>query len=617
MKPVFTTILLLFTITLGAHAQSFRAATTDLAATQLGALALGDIDGDGRLDVLTSGVNVDQKTVLKLYRNDGGDGGTWSFSDVGEVLPGLLASSLDLADFDNDGDLDLLVTSLTISDVFRNDGGFTFTRLNLGMSSITQIGSVQELVNTPSAAWGDYDGDGDVDILLTEVGTSLVYRNDGNGQFTPQNLNIGDLRGGSVEWGDYDGDGDLDILVTHQPGPPAVGFTRIYRNDGGTFALAADLPGTEGNHYESGSATWGDYDNDGDLDVLFMADRLEGGTTTPVGIYRNDGDHVFTRADVQLPAAYFGDFADFDADGRLDVVLNRFDASGSKTNATSTFIQFYKNNGGDFAQAGASLPGIRFGAIATGDLTGDGYPDLLVTGAREENFRVTQPYVDFYINEGTDTDQTNQPPTPPAGLRSFRNGADLVLEWDEASDPDSPGASLTYNVRVGTTPGGNEIVSAMALEDGSRLVAKPGNAGHARRMVIRDLDPEVDYFWAVQSIDAGLLGSAFATESVATDVAAIEEVPDRLALVGNYPNPFNPGTTIQYTLPQQSAVRLAVYNVLGAEVAVLVDGTMPSGEHEVYWNGRNRQGHVLPSGLYVYRLESQGQTFSRTMVLLK
>ncbi len=621
MKPYITTLFLLIGMTLNVQGQSFRTATTNLTASQQGALALGDLDLDGRLDVIASGFDIDQKASFHLYRNEGETGSAWSFTQVDNSLPSLVASSLDLADFDNDGDLDLLVTSLSVSDVFRNDGGFQFTRLNLGMSPITQVGGVQELVNTPSAAWGDFDSDGDFDVLLTgtELGTSLVYQNMGGGSFIPKNLDIGDLRGGSVEWGDYDNDGDLDILATHQPGPVgSVGFTRIFRNDSGAFVdISANLPGTNGAAFETGSASWGDVDNDNDLDVLFMADRLEGGTSTPVGVFRNDGDNVFTDSNDLLPAAYFGDFSDFDADGRLDVLLNRFDTSGSQSTSTSTFVQFYKNTGNGFAQSQAALPGIWFGAIAIGDLSGDGFPDVLVSGAREENFRVTRdPFIDFYVNEGTDA-LFNQRPEPPTNLRSFRNGSDLVLEWDAASDPESPSASLTYNVRVGTSPSGNEIVSAMALEDGTRLVARAGNAGHGHRMVIRNLDPNTDYFWAVQAIDAGSVGSAFATEAVATDVAQGNEIPDTFALVGNYPNPFNPGTTIQYSLPQQATVRLAIYNVLGAEVATLVNGTLPAGEHEVYWNGRSAQGNVLPSGLYVYRLETPGESFSRTMVLLK
>ncbi|NBC17994.1 MAG: T9SS type A sorting domain-containing protein [Bacteroidetes bacterium] len=97
-------------------------------------------------------------------------------------------------------------------------------------------------------------------------------------------------------------------------------------------------------------------------------------------------------------------------------------------------------------------------------------------------------------------------------------------------------------------------------------------------------------------------------------------VPDQVALSKNYPNPFNPTTVIRYALPQASAVRLAVYDVLGRQVAVLVDDVRPAGRYEVTFEAAN-----LPSGVYLYRLEAvapgsgPGQAFTQTkrMLLVK
>ncbi len=92
-----------------------------------------------------------------------------------------------------------------------------------------------------SVAWGDYDNDGDLDILLTGNGAgaiiSRVYRND-DGTFTDIEAGLPGVASSSVAWGDYDNDGDLDILLT------GVGISRIYRNDDGTFTdIEAGLPG--------------------------------------------------------------------------------------------------------------------------------------------------------------------------------------------------------------------------------------------------------------------------------------------------------------------------------------------------------------------------------------
>ena len=91
-----------------------------------------------------------------------------------------------------------------------------------------------------------------------------------------------------------------------------------------------------------------------------------------------------------------------------------------------------------------------------------------------------------------------------------------------------------------------------------------------------------------------------------------EELPAEVMLSANYPNPFNPETTIRYALPQAGQVRLVVYDLLGHEVAVLVDGLQSAGDHTVRFGAGD-----LPSGAYVYRLQAQGKTIVRTMILVK
>ena len=103
-----------------------------------------------------------------------------------------------------------------------------------------------------------------------------------------------------------------------------------------------------------------------------------------------------------------------------------------------------------------------------------------------------------------------------------------------------------------------------------------------------------------------------AAEVAAVEVAAVEEVPEAFALHGAYPNPFNPQTTIRYDVPESAQVRLAVYDVLGRQVRVLVDGTREAGTHEVTFDASS-----LPSGVYVYRIEPGSYAATRTMLLMK
>ena len=94
-------------------------------------------------------------------------------------------------------------------------------------------------------------------------------------------------------------------------------------------------------------------------------------------------------------------------------------------------------------------------------------------------------------------------------------------------------------------------------------------------------------------------------------------VPERFVLHQNYPNPFNPTTTIQYDLPEATAVRLELYDVLGRRVHVLVDRDQPAGTYRLRWDGRDAGGHGVASGLYLSRLVTPAFTQTRTLLLVK
>jgi photosystem II stability/assembly factor-like uncharacterized protein len=101
-----------------------------------------------------------------------------------------------------------------------------------------------------------------------------------------------------------------------------------------------------------------------------------------------------------------------------------------------------------------------------------------------------------------------------------------------------------------------------------------------------------------------------------------ETVPQEVALMQNYPNPFNPTTTITYQLPMEAEVQLKIYNMLGQEVATLVDAPQPGGTHSASWSGNADAGHSVASGMYLYRLNARtadGTTFTslKKMLLIK
>lgn len=151
------------------------------------------------------------------------------------------------------------------------------------------------------------------------------------------------------------------------------------------------------------------------------------------------------------------------------------------------------------------------------------------------------------------------------------------------------------------------------------IVNRPqGDLGHFLLAVEQDLDGEVYVLASNNSSPTGQTGIVYRMIDPASVAAEPDpEVPDRVALRQNYPNPFNPSTTIEFTLQNAAGVTLAVYDVLGRRVALLVDGQMAAGSHQITWSGQTERGVLAPSGTYLYRLETDEATLTRVMTLLK
>ena len=394
-----------------------------LPGVNLSSVAWCDYDMDGDLDFLLSG-STGTTRIGRIYRNNG-DG---TFIDIAAGLPGFSNGSVAWGDYDGDGDQDLLIAgytgSLRFSRVYRNNGDGTFTDVVAGLPG----------TNSGSIAWGDYDGDGDLDILLTgstgAVRIARIYRNDLQAGGTRSFVDIGAALAGVDNscgvWGDYDGDGKLDILLSGYTG--AATICRIYRNNGGgVFSdINAGLPGTT---YMS--VAWGDYDGDGDLDPLLTG--LISGTTRISRIYRNNGNGTFTDIAAGLPGVDHGSVAwgDCDGDGNLDILLAGWTGS-------TRIARIYLNNGqGTFTDSGAVLPGIDTGSLAWGDCDHDGDLDILLTG-NTDSARIAAVYRNDQAH--------NAPPIANAGggyvVESVGAGTRIRLNGTASTDPD--GDPLIY-----------------------------------------------------------------------------------------------------------------------------------------------------------------------------
>ncbi|MCU7500535.1 MAG: T9SS type A sorting domain-containing protein, partial [Ignavibacteria bacterium] len=107
-----------------------------------------------------------------------------------------------------------------------------------------------------------------------------------------------------------------------------------------------------------------------------------------------------------------------------------------------------------------------------------------------------------------------------------------------------------------------------------------------------------------------VLGSA-----VLSSVEGEKVIPKEYALFQNYPNPFNPSTTIQYDLPEDSRVRIAVYDILGKEVSLIADGEIPAGRHQAVWNSQDHGSFA--SGIYILRISAESLNSSKNLISTK
>jgi len=353
----------------------------------------GDYDDDGDLDlyVVRGGWGELSRAPDTLYRNDGG-----TFTKDEQLKHA--NSGLDgvFVDYDNDSDLDFWLSTKEGIFLHRNLGKGAFS------NDITAETGLRVGLGAFTTAFGDYDKDGYLDIYLGIGGSNRLYRNNGNGTFADvtAQAKVGDKRQSfSVHFFDYDNDGYLDIHVLNAEGR-FVGIDNtdlLYRNNGdGTFTEVGDKAGVR--HIGSGRcAISGDYDNDGDLDLLLGGRRYN-------VFYQNNGDGTFTDVtkEIGLNPSLSGEaacFGDYDNDGYLDLFVTRWKQLNS----------LYHNNGdGTFTEvtqkAGLAVEGLISSGTIFFDYDNDGALDIFVAtySASQRLYRSNSASQRLYRNNGTE-----------------------------------------------------------------------------------------------------------------------------------------------------------------------------------------------------------------------
>ena len=486
-----------------------------LTAIERSAAAWGDYDNDGDLDIFITGSdgggNISD-AITKLYRNDGGN----NFTDIDHNLPQTFGR-FDWGDYDNDGYIDIALTGMSkekgdITHIYRNnngDGSFTFA---------VDLGNFNDGSNSSNIEWGDYDNDGDLDLLVTGdriAGTKYdpitkLFRND-SGIFMDSGIELPNVSTSTAVWGDYNNDGYLDLLMTgtDYSGPVTI----ILKNETGEYFtdIESELIGVSG---LSQSAVWSDYDNDGDLDI-FIAGDTDKNTTGVWGIgvlYRNDSNDNFVHIDTFTGSNYLGggsiSLGDCDNNGFIDFIL-----TGVIDPSWIDFTSLYLNNGSfGFSQNFRSM---RSGSVAWADYDNDGDLDFWLNG-----YDGTAPYAGenfSEINRNNKAETTgiiNNSPVKPSGLYSSLVDNNVRIFWNKSTDVETPQNGLTYNIYVGTESKTGDVLNPMSkISDGFRKIARKGNVDHNTTWAIKDL-PDGIYYYGTQAVDHGFAGSEFSTECI-------------------------------------------------------------------------------------------------------
>lgn len=513
-----------------------------------------DNDGDDDLFLANNGPN-------KLLRNDGGGVFVRVITDLGDTADSRLGC---WGDYDNDGDFDLYIVNYNAANVLlRNDGG-AFTDVTDGPLGDTDM-------NT-SGAWADWDLDGDLDLYLTtDDGRTKLLRNDG-GTFVdlvgdPASF-VGWSRG--CAFGDYDNDGDPDLYVTIRDGA-----NKLFRNDlAGGFTDVSAFPVDFAASCKG--AAWGDYDNDGWLDLYVVnksgANRL---FHNEQGLFVDVTDAVVGDEGDGRTCAW----GDYDNDGWLDLFLTNVDG-GNK--------MFHNIRGTMFEDA-------TCGALISPELTawGTAFSDYDNDGD-----------LDLYVSNHSWLDVPN---------RMYRNILDETT-WLRVNLVGTTSNRFGLGARIEVTADGmtqlREIAPSGYLSQSS-TTAQFG-LGDALTAVVKVTWPS----GMEQTVPVDVVNGLITVTENSTTGAG--DVPLNAFRIGNYPNPFNPSTTISFALPTASQVQLRIFDVGGRLVKVLIDnGQYVAGEHQMVWNGRTDDGADAPSGLYFYEFEAGSLRATHRMTLIK
>ena len=567
---------------MGAAAPSFSSNTALPIGNNSYFVAVGDINGDGKLDEAVANINSNSVSVLINSTSPGAS--TPAFTPVTDFSTASGPRTLCIKDFNGDGKPDLAAPNSNSTSV-----SILFNTTSPGSS--TPSFTAKTDFTTGSSPYGiaaaDFNGDGKPDLAIANFAStsvSVLLNTTASGSLTPSFSVNTDFTTGSgpyyVAAGDVNGDGKADLIVANY-NSNTVSVLLNTTSPGAstpTFSPKTDyITGTTPNF-----VAIGDFNGDGRSDISVSNENSTSvsvfiNTTTPGALTPSfTAKTDFTTGNNPTSVAV----GDMNGDGKPDMVV---------ANLGSTLVSVFLNT----TVAGSSTPAfsakIDFttGAlpriIAIGDLNNDGKPDLTT-----ENFSTSSLYV--LLN-------TSVFPLPVelSSFTSSLNNNSVILNWNTDQEENNSGFDIERS-SFGNVWSKIGFVQGSGTVNQSRSYSFTDNGLSSGR-----------YNYRLKQTD---YNGNFRYYELSNEV--IIGVPSKFSLSQNYPNPFNPETKINYSLPVAGNVSIKIFDIAGKEIMQLVNEKQDAGFYTVRFNASG-----LSSGTYFYKLTAGDFSETRKMLLLK
>lgn len=591
-----------FGLALPAIGQDFVAVTNSFPSLNSGSSAWGDIDNDGDMDLALSGTNTaTSQPYTGIWVNNGGGSFTelpgTAFTPALTQMKSSSPNSMAWGDYDNDGDVDLLIVGSNGSNhytkIWRNEGSNTF------------FNSFDFLPGQYNAcAWVDADNDGDLDVFnLGESnlngGSVLLLNghNAGSTTFTTSPDSFPHFNAGDCAFGDYDNDGDLDLAI----GGYLDGFgtgqtTQIWDNDGtGSYTLSTlNLTGLGYSDLD-----WVDVDADGDLDLMMVG--FSGPTDTPEAMLLKNSGNASSRFDTAvvglMPVGYANcDLGDLDGDGYPDLVIQG-DTTGFQN--AGSYVGTWNPSLGVFFPSSATFDALSQGSINLVDYDNDGDLDLFSVGLR------SLAYTNLY--ENVDTSTTNAAPSAPSNLVGTAiTNTSVEWTWDAATDDKTPSAGLTYRLIVEDQNNFDLLTPTWSNTNSQVMNVSEFGYASGTSWVTEGLVTGRQYCAVVIAVDGGKMASGWSSTGCASVIVGIDDQENAFTL-NAWPTPATTYLNVSLNGLQGSGT----LQIIG------LDGRIMHSENFNQLDQKAIDVSGLAQGMYLLNVQVEGQAKPTTLRFTK